>query len=105
MAQMTMTLDPVQVDAKHYSLLFETDQVRVLRVSYAPHEKSVMHEHPAVVAVFLTNARFRFTFPDGRSEERTGKIGESISMPAEQHLPENVGDSRAEVVLIELKNR
>ena len=92
-------------DSRHYSVTSETDQVRVLRVSYGPGEKSVMHEHPPVVAVFLSEARFRFTFPDGRSEERTGKRGDTIMMPAEQHLPENIGDNRADVVVIELKNR
>lgn len=101
----TIAADPVRVDSRHYSVESETDQVRVLRVSYGPREKSVMHEHPPVVAVFLTEARFRFTFADGRSEERTGKPGDAMIMPAEQHLPENIGDNRAEVVVIELKNR
>lgn len=101
----TIAADPVRVDSRHYSVTSETDQVRVLRVSYGPGEKSVMHEHPPVVAVFLSEARFRFTFPDGRSEERTGKLGDTIIMPAEQHLPENIGDNRADVVVIELKSR
>ncbi len=38
--------DPVKVDAKHYKVEFENDQVRVLRITYGPGEKSVMHEHP-----------------------------------------------------------
>ena len=38
--------DPVKVDPKHYKLDFENSQVRVLRITYGPHEKSVMHEHP-----------------------------------------------------------
>jgi quercetin dioxygenase-like cupin family protein len=44
--------DPVQVDSKHYKVEFENEQVRVLRITYGPHEKSVMHEHPNAVAVF-----------------------------------------------------
>ncbi|MFL6351793.1 MAG: hypothetical protein ACJ74Z_08075 [Bryobacteraceae bacterium] len=35
-------------------------------VKYGPHEKSVMHEHPASVAVFMTDAT-AFTLPDGTS--------------------------------------
>ena len=105
MAQAILTADPVQVDAKHYTVLSENDQVRVLRVSYGPNEKSVMHGHPPVVAVFLSDARFRFTFPDGRTEERSGKLGDTITMPAEQHLPENIGNNRAEVLVVELKTR
>ncbi len=53
--------DPVKVDPTHYKVQFENDQVRVLRIHYGPHEKSVMHEHPASVVVFLTNAHTKFT--------------------------------------------
>ena len=49
-----VSADPVTVDAKHYAVEAENDRVRVLRVKYGPREKSVMHAHPSVVAVFLT---------------------------------------------------
>jgi quercetin dioxygenase-like cupin family protein len=62
--------DPTQVDAKHYKVTFENDQVRILRITYGPHEKSVMHEHPNSIAVFITDGRIKFTLPDGKSEER-----------------------------------
>ena len=47
--------DPVKVDPNHYKVEFENAQVRVLRIHYGAHEKSVMHYHPASVAVFLTD--------------------------------------------------
>ena len=47
--------DPTQVDTKHYKVEFENDKVRVLRIAYGAGEKSVMHEHPDAVAVFLTD--------------------------------------------------
>ena len=37
-------LDPVVVDAKHYKVEFENEQVRVLRVHYNEHDKGVEHE-------------------------------------------------------------
>jgi hypothetical protein len=43
--------DAVTVDPKHYKVEFENDQVRVLRLTYGPHEKSVMHEHPPHLTV------------------------------------------------------
>jgi len=49
--------DATKVDAKHYTVLSENDQVRILKVHYGAHEKSVMHSHPATVAVFLTDAK------------------------------------------------
>jgi quercetin dioxygenase-like cupin family protein len=62
--------DPVKVDAKHYKVEFENESVRVLRISYAPGEKSVMHYHPNAVAVYLTDGKTRMTTPDGKSQER-----------------------------------
>jgi quercetin dioxygenase-like cupin family protein len=53
--------DPVKVASKHYKVEVENDQVRALRISYGPHEKGAMHEHPASVAVFLTDGKVKFT--------------------------------------------
>jgi quercetin dioxygenase-like cupin family protein len=97
--------DPVKVDSKHYSVQFENERVRVLHVQYGPHEKSVMHSHPASVAVFMADQNARFTLPGGKTVERQGKAGEAIWIPAETHLPENLGDKPLDVVLIELKGR
>jgi quercetin dioxygenase-like cupin family protein len=100
-----MAQDPVQVDPQRYTVAFENDQVRVLRIHYGPHEKSVMHGHPASVAVFLADTRGKFTFPDGKTEEFTTKTGQSMFVPAGEHLPENLSDQPLEVVLVELKTR
>jgi quercetin dioxygenase-like cupin family protein len=97
--------DPVKVDPKHYTVEFENDQVRVLRIHYAPGDKSVMHVHPDSVAVFLTDQTAKFTYPDGKSEEVTGKKGTSKFIPAGPHLPENIGKGPLEVVLVELKGK
>ena len=48
--------DAAKVDAKHYTVAFENDRVRVLKAHYGPGEKSTMHSHPNAVAVFLTDA-------------------------------------------------
>jgi quercetin dioxygenase-like cupin family protein len=95
--------DPVVVDPEHYTIESEDDRVRVLRVHYAPGSKSVMHSHPAVVAIFLADGHCRFTYPDGRTEEHHIQKGTSMVMPAMDHLPENLGDTPLEVVLVELK--
>jgi quercetin dioxygenase-like cupin family protein len=95
--------DPVTADPQHYKVEFENDQVRVLRVTYGPGEKSVMHYHPAGVAVFLTDHHVKFTFPDGRSEERNAKAKETLLHPAGDHIPENLSDEPLELILVELK--
>ena len=95
--------DPVKVDPKHYKVEFENEKVRVLRVSYAPGEKSVMHYHPASVAVFLTDGKTRMTTPDGKSVDTPVKAGAASWAPAGSHLPQNVGDKSFEVIVVELK--
>ena len=96
--------DPVKVDAKHYKVEFENSEVRVLRITYGAHEKSVMHSHPDAVAVFLTDGSVRFHTPDGKSVDMTPKAGDSRWTPAGPHLPENTGEKPFEVVLVELKH-
>jgi quercetin dioxygenase-like cupin family protein len=95
--------DPVKVDPKHYKVEFENDSVRVLRITYPPHEKSVMHHHPATVAVFLTDGQSRFTMPDGKTQDAPVKAGSVQWSPAGEHLPENVGDKPFELIVVELK--
>jgi quercetin dioxygenase-like cupin family protein len=97
--------DPVQVDAKHYKVTFENEQVRILRVMYGPKEKSVLHEHPNSIAVFLSDGQIKFALPDGKSQEVSVKAGQSVWSPAEKHLPENIGEKPFELVLIELKTK
>lgn len=95
--------DPVKVDAKHYKVEFENAQVRVLRITYGPHEKSVMHYHPDSLAVVLTEEHVRFTSPEGKMDERHQKPGDTLWLAKGKHLPENLGDKPFEVILVELK--
>ena len=97
--------DAVKVDPKHYSVVSENDQVRILKAHYGPHEKSVMHSHPNTVAVFLTDANGTFTFPDGKKQDFAVKAGDSQYSPAATHLPENTGDKEMQVIVVELKGK
>jgi hypothetical protein len=95
--------DPVKVDPKHYQVVLENSHVRVLHIRYGPHEKSVMHRHPAAVVVFLNAQDARFTLPGGKTVDRHAAAGEAQWTPAETHLPENLSDQPLEVILVELK--
>jgi len=95
--------DPVKVDPKHYNVEVENEQVRVLRVNYKKHEKSVMHSHPDNVAIFLNDAHCKFVFPDGKTEERRFRAGETLYSPAGSHLPENLSGHPIDIILVELK--
>jgi quercetin dioxygenase-like cupin family protein len=102
-AAVTRAQDAVKVDPKHYTVEFENDQVRVLRIHYEPGEKSVMHSHPDSVVVYLADQTAKFTFPDGKSEEAPGKKGDTKFIPGGPHLPENIGTGPLDAVLVELK--
>ena len=101
----SLAQDAVKVDPKHYKVEFENDQVRVLRITYGPKEKSVMHEHPDAYAVFLTDVKGKFTFPDGKTQKNTQNAGSTMWTPAGKHLPENTGDKPFELVLVEMKTK
>src|SRR5438132_12050885 len=102
-ASVTRAQDPVQVNPKHYTVVFENDQVRVLHIHYAPGEKSVMHSHPDAVAVFLEDQKAKMTHPDGKSEAMSGKKAEAVFNPAGAHLPEHIGSGPTHRFMRELK--
>ena len=97
--------DAVKADPKHYKVEFQNASVRVLRVHYGPHEKSVWHSHPNGVAIAVTDSHVKFNLPGGKSREETLTAGQVMWTPAGKHLPENLGDSDFEVILVELKTR
>src|SRR5687767_10196183 len=67
LAQHPLTLDPA-----HYTVAFQNDRVRALRVRNGPGEGSPMHEHPHGVGVAMTDTRGRFEAPDGSGREASG---------------------------------
>jgi len=101
--------DPVKVDSKHYQVVFEDAQVRVLRITYGPREKSVMHEHPVgYCVIMLTGGQTRFQTPDGKFTDSNVKAGDVNCTPAgpgtDKHNPENMRDTTFSAVLVERKS-
>lgn len=97
--------DPVVVDPAHYSVVFENDQVRVLRIRYGPNEQSVMHSHPDGVAVYLNDIHGEFTLPDGQVVNAEGKAGEAVWLEAGSHQPRNLTDQPFELIQVEMKEQ
>jgi len=97
--------DAVTADPDHYSVEFENDVVRLLRIQYGPGETSTMHYHPANCAIFLNDQQANFELPDGEVVEAPMTAGEVLCADAEIHLPTNTGDAALEVILVEFKGR
>jgi quercetin dioxygenase-like cupin family protein len=95
--------DPVKVAPKNYKLLLENDRVRALEYRGKSGEKTPMHSHPTSVAYVLSGGKIKFTFPDGKTEDREPKAGTANWQEAVTHSAENVGDREIRVVRVELK--
>jgi quercetin dioxygenase-like cupin family protein len=95
--------DAVKTDPKHYTVLIDNPSVRVLKISYAPAEKSIMHQHPDSIVVPLTSSKVRFTTPDGKSEDSELAKGSAMYSPAGIHNPTNVGTTNVDAILVEFK--
>lgn len=96
--------DAVRADPAHYSVSFENDLARFLRVRYGPGEKSVMHRHSASCVIFLTDQTFNFTLPDGTTEPASVPAGALGCGDGNVHLPENIA-AAAEFIMVEFKDR
>lgn len=97
--------DAVTADPGHYSISFENELVRLLRVRYDPGERSTMHRHFASCVVFLTDQTFDFTLPDGTTAPASVPAGALGCGDGNVHLPENIGEETAEFIMIEFKDR
>lgn len=84
-------LDPPVVDAKHYSVMFENEFVRVLRVRYGPREDGALHEHLLNRVVVYLNDQ-----PNAKADDVR------MAGPA-THTEKNAGDQTAERIAVEIK--
>ncbi len=95
--------DPAKVASKHYWVVFENERVRVLENRMKPKEKTEVHSHPACLGIFVTGAKLRFTSPDGKTGEASGKAGEVAWFEATTHTTENVGKNEVHSFIVEFK--
>ena len=95
--------DPVKSNPKHYHVLVDNPQVRVLHVIVGPGEKTVMHEHPDNVTVLLTDGKIAFTGADGKSETVETKAGQALWSGPQKHMGANAGTTALEAIVVELK--
>jgi quercetin dioxygenase-like cupin family protein len=95
--------DAVKVDPKHYRVVTENAEVRVLHIHYGPHETSVRHSHPDSVVTYLNDGHIKMLLGNGKTIMSNGKAGEAQFTPAGVHTPTNVSDKPFDAILVELK--
>jgi quercetin dioxygenase-like cupin family protein len=95
--------DPVELYPDNYRVLFENERVRVLDFRLAKGAREQAHQHPEHVAVFLADFTIRFTLPDGSTALREGHPGVAAHSGPVTHASENIGETDAHGILVELK--
>jgi quercetin dioxygenase-like cupin family protein len=105
LANGVLAQEATKIEPTHYRVAFENENVRVVDIHYGPHERSVMHQHPAGVAVYITDGHFRFTDDTGKVIEASAKAGEARWFPAFKHKVENLSDKPFDGVYIEIKGK
>lgn len=95
--------DPTEVAAEQYSVIFENDQVRVLRAAYEPGSEAALHGHPGMVAVLMSDGEWLTTDPAGESQTVESQAGTASWSDPYAHTMKNAGEASNEAILVELK--
>jgi beta-alanine degradation protein BauB len=94
--------DPVAISPRYYTVLVDSNHVRVLEYRLPAGRREPMHSHPAYVVYFFQAAKLRATYPDGHSSESVVTPGETLYREALSHSIENIGDTEVHALLVEL---
>jgi hypothetical protein len=93
--------DAITADPRHYSVEFENDIVRVLRVRLGAGDSTPAHAHSAYCAIEITDSSLK----EGNGPTTESKAGQVFCGDATSHAPKNVGHALAESIVVEFKNR
>src|SRR5918995_4752492 len=95
--------DPVPLYPDNYKVLLENERVRVLDFQLKKGAKEDFHQHPAAVTYVFAPFKIRFSFPDGTMKVREAKAGDVFYGEPLIHASENIGDTDAHGILVEMK--
>lgn len=104
LAGTALAQDPVPIYPNNYKVLLENERVRVLDFQLRKGAKENFHAHPAAVTYVVAPFKIRFTFPDGTMRIREAKAGDVFYGEALIHASENIGDTDAHGILVEMKS-
>jgi hypothetical protein len=99
----TTNSDPVTISPQYYTVLLDTNRVRVLDYRLPSGQKEGVHAHPRYIVYFFQEARLRAIYPDGHTIESVVAPGETLYRDPLSHAIENIGDTEVHALLIELE--
>lgn len=95
--------DIVKISPEIHKVIFENDQIRMLKVAVPPGATVPMHTNPENINYILKPGTLRLTNPDGSTLDVELTEGQVIPAPVGSHAVENVGSSEVQTICIELK--
>lgn len=95
--------DSVMVDPVHHQVLFENDQVRVVRWFAAAGDGTLQHSHPDNLNICLTDYDGKVMVPGQKPIEVFAKAGTVTWREAGIHAVDNLTDHAMEGILVEPK--
>ena len=96
-------LDSVKVDPVHHQVLFENDQVRVVRWFVAAGDTTLHHSHPNNLNICLTDYHGKVTEPHAKVSEVQAKAGSVAWRQAGSHAVKNLTNHPMEGIIVEPK--
>ncbi len=82
--------------------LLENQRVKEYEFFLKPGERTVMHSHPDYIIYVLCDFRLRIKMADGNTEDVDFQTGQSSYKGAQTHSVENIGETDARALIIEL---
>ncbi len=95
-------IDCIKVDPAHHQVVFENDQVRVIRWNIPVGDKTLKHSHYHNLNIDLADYNGKVTV-DEKSNEIHAKAGSATWREAGIHVVENIGKKPMEGIIIEPK--
>ena len=95
---------PEEVSPDVYQVIFENDDVKVLKVTFAPGQGDNMHEHGVITYYGIKGGKLQNTLADGTVKEMEvpdGFVGHGNTIV--KHQIENVGDDTVRGIIVEHK--
>ena len=96
-------IDAIKVDPAHHQVVFENDQVRVVRWTIAPGDKTLNHSHPASLVIATSDYDGIVTTPGAAPTEVHWKAGTAVWREAGIHIVENTGKEPMTGIIVEPK--
>ncbi|MGH7815423.1 MAG: hypothetical protein ACREQI_15650 [Candidatus Binataceae bacterium] len=89
---------------RHFKVLFENSEVRVLRANVNANDKTEPHELRDAVVVPLTNYEVKHVGANGKVTDVRRVAGHPVWVPGGKRVAE-IGNRPAEAIVVEIKNK